>query len=78
MNGEDTNPNMVSLGRVYTAVKDMRKENNSEHKAITSELVAQGKDIACLKTKWSFLRWLVPASLAAAAGIVTLAAYFLR
>ncbi len=77
MNGEDTNPNMISLGRVYEAVKESAKENRSEHKAITTELVAQGKDIACLKTKWSFLKWLVPASVTAAVAVVGLAYKFL-
>ena len=52
MKDGDTNPNMVSLGRVYTAVKDMRTENREEHKAITCELVAQGKQITCLSAKW--------------------------
>ena len=77
MNGEDTNPNMISLGRVYEAVKESAKENRSEHKAITTEMVAQGKDIACLKVKWRFLRWLVPTSVMAAVGIVGLAYKFL-
>ena len=78
MTDGDTNPNMVSLGNVYTQIKDMRAENKKEHKSITGKLEAQGKDIVCLQTKWNFLRWLVPASCAAAVGIVTLAAYFLR
>ena len=77
MNGEDTNPNMVSIGNVYVAVKELRKENRSDHKAITTEMVAQGKDIACLKVKWRFLRWLVPASIMAAVGIVGLAYKFM-
>ena len=77
MQDGDTNPNMISLGRVYSAIKESAKENREEHKAITSELVAQGKSIVCLQAKWGFLKWLVPASITAAVGIVSLAIKFL-
>ena len=49
---EDTNPNMVSLGRVFTEIKDMRQENKSEHKTITGTLNAHSIQLACLETKW--------------------------
>ena len=49
----DTNPNMVSLGRVFTEIRDMRKENKQEHKAITATLNAHSVQLACLETKWA-------------------------
>jgi hypothetical protein len=77
MNDGDTNPNMVGIGHVYKAVKEMRVENKEEHEKITTEIVAQGKSIVCLQAKWGFLKWLVPASITAAVGIVSLAIKFL-
>lgn len=53
MNDGDTNPNLVSLGRVFTEIRDMRKENKNEHKAITTKLNAHSVQLACLESKWS-------------------------
>ena len=64
MPSEDTNPNMVSLGRVFTEIKDMRKENKSEHRTITETLNTHSIKLACLETKWTtfwkVLKWAAP------------------
>ena len=61
---EDTNPNMVSLGRVFTEIKDMRKENKEEHQAITGVLSTHSVQLACLETKWKtfwkVMKWAAP------------------
>ena len=67
---EDTNPNMVSLGRVFTEIKDMRKENKGEHEAITGTLNTHSIQLACLETKWKFLKWLIPATVGAIGAVV--------
>ncbi len=69
---------MGDTEQILSAVHDLREANDEAHEKITGEIVAQGKAITCLQTKWNFLRWLVPASCGAAVGVVTLAAYFLR
>lgn len=60
----DTNPNMVSLGRVFTEIRDMRKENKAEHKTITATLSAHSVQLACLETKWAtfwkVMKWAAP------------------
>ena len=68
----DTNPNMVSLGRVFTEIRDMRKENKTEHKAITQELNKHSVQLACLETKWKFLKWLIPATVGVVGAVVGL------
>jgi hypothetical protein len=64
MNDGDTNPNLVSLGRVFTEIRDMRKENKVEHKTITQTLNAHSVQLACLETKWAtfwkVLKWAAP------------------
>jgi hypothetical protein len=64
MPDDTTNPNMVSLGRVFTEIRDMRQENKTEHKAITQTLNAHSVKLACLETKWStfwkVLKWAAP------------------
>jgi len=77
MRDGDTNPGLVSIGHVYTAVKEMRVENKKEHKAITGEIVAQGKEIVCLQVKWGLLKWLIPISVTVAASLVGLLVKFL-
>ena len=72
MNGDTTDPNMVSLGHVYTEIKGMRKENQDEHKAITGEINQVKIDVACLQTKWKFLKWAIPTSVALVGGMATL------
>ena len=66
---EDTNPNMVSLGRVFTEIKDMRTENKTEHKSITKTLNAHSVQLACLETKWGTF-WRVAKILGPVMGIV--------
>jgi hypothetical protein len=64
MNDGDTNPNLVSLGRVFTEIRDMRKENKVEHKTITATLNAHSVQLACLETKWAtfwkVVKWVAP------------------
>ena len=70
----DTNPNMVSLGRVFTEIRDMRKENKTEHKSITATLNAHSVQLACLETKWAtfwkVLKWAAPLMGAAIGAVV--------
>jgi len=49
----DTNPNIVSLGRVFTEIRDLRKENKIEHKTISQTLSKHSIQLACLETKWA-------------------------
>lgn len=72
MNGESTDPSINLLGLVYDEIKDMREENKKEHKAITSEIGAVKIDVACLQTKWRFLKWAIPTSVALVGGVATL------
>ena len=70
---EDTNPNMVSLGRVFTEIKDMRKDSKENHRATTKTLNKHSIQLACLETKWAtfwkVLKWAAPL-MGAAIGVV--------
>jgi hypothetical protein len=70
MNDGDTNPNLVSLGRVFTEIRDMRQENKEEHKTITTKLNRHSVQLACLETKWKFLKWLIPATVGVIGAVV--------
>lgn len=64
MNDDTTDPAMVSLGRVFTEIRDMRQENKKEHKSITATLNTHSVQLACLETKWAtfwkILKWAAP------------------
>ena len=64
-------PSKVFLKDVFKELKDMRKENREEHKSITGEINAVKIDIACLQTKWRFLKWAIPTSVALIGGAAT-------
>ena len=70
MNGETTDPNMPSLGRVFKEVCDMRTENKEEHETITDKLNTHSIQLACLETKWKFLKWLIPATVGVIGAVV--------
>jgi hypothetical protein len=70
MNDETTNPDAPSLRSVYGAIKDMREENREDHKAITTKLERHSVQLACLETKWKFLKWLIPATVGVIGAVV--------
>ena len=67
---ETTNPDAPSLRSVYKAVKDMRDENREDHKTITIKLEKHSIQLACLETKWKFLKWLIPATVGVIGAVV--------
>jgi len=69
---DTTDPNISLLGKVFDELKDMRQENRTEHKAITGEINQVKIDVACLQTKWRFLKWAIPASVALVGGMATM------
>jgi len=72
MSGDATDPSVVSLVHVYSEIKEMRQENRTEHKAITGEINEIKIDVACLQTKWRFLKWAIPVSVALVGGMATM------
>ncbi|GAH42084.1 unnamed protein product [marine sediment metagenome] len=70
---EPTNPNMVSLGRVFTEIRDMRQENKDEHKSITGTLSKHSIQLACLETKWGTF-WKIVKVIGPIAGLIVGAA----
>ena len=70
---QPTDPNMVSLGRVFTEIKDMRQENKSEHGAITKTLNTHSIQLACLEAKWGTF-WKLVKYIGPIAGVIVGAA----
>ena len=70
MDSEDTNPDLPTLKHIFGEIKGLRKENKKEHETITEKLNTHSIQLACLETKWKFLKWLIPATVGVIGAVV--------